>query len=162
KADVRDFDALKSAVDNGVAELGHVDIVSANAGIFAFGKQAQDVPESEWQDVVDINQTGVWHTAKAVIPQMIDQGTGGSIIITSSGAGIKGFPNFVAYVGTKHALVGIMKTLAIELADHNIRVNTRSEEHTSELQSRFDLVCRLLLEKQIDSNGLILSSYKLA
>jgi len=124
KADVRDFDALKSAVDNGVAELGHVDIVSANAGIFAFGKQAQDVPESEWQDVVDINQTGVWHTAKAVIPQMIDQGTGGSIIITSSGAGIKGFPNFVAYVGTKHALVGIMKTLAIELADHNIRVNT--------------------------------------
>ena len=124
KADVRDYEGLKSALDAGVAELGHVDVVSANAGIFAFGDQTQDVAEQDWQDVVDVNQTGVWHTAKAVIPHLIEQGTGGSIIITSSAAGLKGTPNVAAYTASKHAVVGIMRTLALELAPHRIRVNT--------------------------------------
>ena len=124
KADVRDFDALKSALDEGVSQLGHVDIVSANAGVFSFGDKTQDVSDSDWQDVVDINQTGVWHTAKAVIPHLIEQGTGGSIIITSSTAGLKGTPNVAAYTGTKHAVVGLMRTLALELAPYNVRVNT--------------------------------------
>jgi len=124
KADVRDYDALKSALDAGVAELGHVDIVSANAGIFAFGEQSQLVTDAEWEMVNDINAKGVWHTAKAVIPHLIEQGTGGSIILTSSTAGIKGTPNVVAYTASKHAVVGIMRTLALELAPHRIRVNT--------------------------------------
>ena len=84
KADVRDYAGLKAALDEGVAELGHVDIVSANAGVFAFGDKTQDVTDEEWQLVTDINQTGVWHTAKAVIPHLIEQDTGGSIIITLS------------------------------------------------------------------------------
>ncbi|GAA3757416.1 mycofactocin-coupled SDR family oxidoreductase [Microbacterium kribbense] len=124
KADVRDYDALKAAVDDGVAQLGHVDIVSANAGVFAFGDKTQDVTDSDWQDVIDINQTGVWHTAKAVIPHLIDQGTGGSIILTSSTAGLKGTPNVAAYTAAKHAVVGIMRTLAVELAPYSVRVNT--------------------------------------
>ncbi|GAA2199686.1 mycofactocin-coupled SDR family oxidoreductase [Sinomonas flava] len=124
KADVRDFNGLRSALDEGVAELGHVDIVSANAGIFAFGDQTHAVSEDEWQLVTDINQTGVWHTAKAVIPHLIDQGTGGSIVLTSSTAGLKGTPNVAAYTASKHAVVGIMRTLALELAPHRIRVNT--------------------------------------
>ncbi len=124
KADVRDFDALKAAVDEGVAQLGHVDIVSANAGVFAFGEQSQLVEDAEWDMVNDINAKGVWHTAKAVIPHLIEQGTGGSIVITSSTAGIKGTPNVVAYTASKHAVVGIMRTLALELAPHRIRVNT--------------------------------------
>ncbi|WP_449282816.1 mycofactocin-coupled SDR family oxidoreductase [Leucobacter sp.] len=124
KADVRDYAGLKEALDRGVAELGHVDIVSANAGVFSFGDQTQDVTDSDWQDVIDINQTGVWHTAKAVIPHLIEQGTGGSIIITSSTAGIKGTPNVAAYTASKHAVVGIMRTLALELAPHRVRVNT--------------------------------------
>ncbi|WP_066043902.1 mycofactocin-coupled SDR family oxidoreductase [Herbiconiux solani] len=124
KADVRDYDALKSALDAGVAELGHVDIVSANAGIFAFGEQSQLVTDAEWEMVNDINAKGVWHTAKAVIPHLIEQGTGGSIILTSSTAGLKGTPNVVAYTASKHAVVGIMRTLALELAPHRIRVNT--------------------------------------
>lgn len=124
KADVRDFDGLKKALDDGVAALGHVDIVSANAGIFAFGDKTQDVSDSDWQDVVDVNQTGVWHTCKAVIPHLIDQGTGGSIVLTSSTAGLKGTPNVAAYTASKHAVVGIMRTLALELAPYSIRVNT--------------------------------------
>jgi SDR family mycofactocin-dependent oxidoreductase len=124
KADVRDYDALKSAVDAGVAELGHVDIVSANAGIFIFGDQTHLVSEQDWKDVIDINQTGVWHTAKAVIPHLIEQGTGGSIILTSSTAGIMGTPNVAPYTASKHAVVGLMKTLALELAPHSIRVNS--------------------------------------
>jgi len=124
KADVRDYSALKAALDEGVAELGHVDIVSANAGIFAFGEQSQLVEDAEWEMVNDINAKGVWHTAKAVIPHLIEQGTGGSIILTSSTAGLKGTPNVVAYTASKHAVVGIMRTLALELAPHRIRVNT--------------------------------------
>ncbi|TAJ46807.1 MAG: NAD(P)-dependent oxidoreductase [Herbiconiux sp.] len=124
KADVRDYPALKAALDEGVAELGHVDIVSANAGIFAFGEQSQLVEDAEWEMVNDINAKGVWHTAKAVIPHLIEQGTGGSIILTSSTAGLKGTPNVVAYTASKHAVVGIMRTLALELAPHRIRVNT--------------------------------------
>lgn len=124
KADVRDFDALKAAVDDGVAQLGRLDIVSANAGVFAFGDKTHEVTDADWQDVIDINQTGVWHTAKAVIPQLIEQGTGGSIVLTSSTAGLKGTPNVAAYTAAKHAVVGIMRTLALELAPYRIRVNT--------------------------------------
>ena len=124
KADVRDYDGLKAALDDGVAQLGHVDIVSANAGIFIFGDPTHLVSEQDWQDVTDINQTGVWHTCKAVIPHMIEQGSGGSMILTSSTAGLKGTPNVAAYTASKHAVVGIMRTLAVELAPHRIRVNT--------------------------------------
>ncbi|MEU3272498.1 mycofactocin-coupled SDR family oxidoreductase [Saccharomonospora sp. NPDC006951] len=124
KADVRDYAALKAAVDDGVAQLGRLDIVSANAGIFIFGDQSQNVSEQDWDDVNDINSKGVWHTCKAAIPHLIEQGTGGSIVLTSSTAGIKGTPNVVAYTASKHAVVGIMRTLALELGPHSIRVNT--------------------------------------
>ena len=124
KADVRDYDALKKALDDGVAQLGRVDIVSANAGIWIFGDLAHEVAEDDWQDLIDVNLTGVWHTAKAAIPHLIAQGTGGSIIITSSTAGLKGTPHAAQYVTSKHAVIGLMRTLAMELAPHSIRVNT--------------------------------------
>ena len=123
QADVRDYGALKSALDDGVAQLGRLDIVSANAGIFSMGTAA-DLPEQAWQDMIDVNLTGVWHAAKAAIPQLIEAGNGGSIIITSSAAGLKGFPNFAHYVSAKHGVVGLMRTLALELAPHSIRVNS--------------------------------------
>ena len=124
QADVRDLEQLKVAFEEGLAQLGRVDIVSANAGIFTFGEQSQDVTETEWRDVVDTNQMGVWHTCKAVIGHLIEQGTGGSIVLTSSTAGLKGTPNVLPYTAAKHAVVGIMRTLALELAPHSIRVNT--------------------------------------
>ena len=124
KADVRDYGALKQALDEGVAELGRLDIVSANAGIFVFGDPAHLVSEEDWRDVIDINLTGVWHTAKAAIPVLIEQGTGGSMVLTSSTAGLKGTPNVAEYTAAKHGVVGLMRTLALELAPHSIRVNT--------------------------------------
>jgi SDR family mycofactocin-dependent oxidoreductase len=122
KADVRDYEALKKALDDGVAELGHVDIVSANAGIFSFSDG--ELPEQTWQDVIDVNLTGVWHTTKAAIPHLIEQGTGGSIILTSSTAGLKAYAHFAHYVSAKHGVVGLMRTLAQELAPNFIRVNS--------------------------------------
>jgi (+)-trans-carveol dehydrogenase len=123
QADVRDFGALKSAVDDGVAQLGRLDIVSANAGIFSFAR-ADEMAEQMWQDMIDVNLTGVWHAAKAAIPHIKAGGRGGSIILTSSTAGLMAFENFAHYVAAKHGVVGLMRTLALELAPDMIRVNS--------------------------------------
>jgi len=122
EADVRDYGALKAALDEGVAELGRLDIVSANAGIFSQGR-ADELSDESWDEMIGVNLTGVWHTAKAAIPHLKSAG-GGAIIITSSTAGIKGFENFAHYVSAKHGVVGLMRTLALELAPDMIRVNT--------------------------------------
>jgi (+)-trans-carveol dehydrogenase len=123
QADVRDFAALKSALDEGVAQLGRLDIVCSNAGIASFGP-ADELDETAWRDMIDINLTGMWHTCKAAIPHLVEGGRGGSIVITSSDAGLKGFPNLAHYVSAKHGVVGLMRTLALELAPHMIRVNS--------------------------------------
>jgi len=122
KADVRDFDAVKAALDDGVAQLGKLDIVSANAGIFSFGTM-EELTETEWDELQDVNLKGVWHTAKAAIPHLRANG-GGSMILTSSSAGVKAVPNIGHYVAAKHGVIGLMKTLALELANDMIRVNT--------------------------------------
>jgi SDR family mycofactocin-dependent oxidoreductase len=123
QTDVRDYDALKKAVDDGVAQLGHVDIVVANAGIFSFAPIAE-LTETMWQDVIDTNLTGIWHTVKAAIPRMVEQGTGGSMVLTSSVAGLQATANAAAYVAAKHGVVGLMRTLALEMAPNFIRVNS--------------------------------------
>jgi (+)-trans-carveol dehydrogenase len=122
QADVRDFESLKSALDEGVAELGHLDIVSANAGIFSFGTM-EELSEQEFDDMLDVNLKGVWHTAKAAIPHL-RASKGGSMILTSSTAGILAIQNIGHYVAAKHGVVGLMKTLALELAPDMIRVNS--------------------------------------
>jgi (+)-trans-carveol dehydrogenase len=121
-ADVRDFGGLRAAVDDGVDRLGQLDIVAANAGIFSFGALA-DLDAHAWQDVIDTNLTGVWHTAKATIPHL-RRNRGGSIVITSSMGGLKALANTGHYVAAKHGLVGLMRTLALELASDRIRVNS--------------------------------------
>ncbi|QIN79318.1 mycofactocin-coupled SDR family oxidoreductase [Rubrobacter marinus] len=123
KADVRDGDALRAVVEEGLSEFGHIDVVCANAGIATYGP-SWELTEEQWQDMIDVNLTGVWETCKAAIPGMIERGRGGSIIITSSTAGIVGLANLAHYVSAKHGLVGLMKTLANELAPHMIRVNS--------------------------------------
>jgi (+)-trans-carveol dehydrogenase len=122
RADVRDAEELTAALDRGVAELGRLDIVCANAGIFSFSTQALD--EQTWRDMIDVNLTGVWHTTSAAVPHLVEGGRGGSMILTSSTAGLKGFPNFAHYVAAKHGVVGLMRTLAVELAPHSVRVNS--------------------------------------
>jgi SDR family mycofactocin-dependent oxidoreductase len=122
QADVRDYGAVKTALDAGVAELGHLDIVSANAGIFSFGTM-EELDEQNWQDMIDVNLTGVWHAAKAAIPHLRAAG-GGSIILTSSTAGLQALQNTGHYNAAKHGVVGLMRTLALELAPDFIRVNS--------------------------------------
>jgi NAD(P)-dependent dehydrogenase (short-subunit alcohol dehydrogenase family) len=113
QADVRDLASLQRALDAGVAELGRLDIVIAN-----------ELSEQTWGQMIDINLSGVWRTCKAAIPQLIAGGRGGSIILTSSVAGLRPFDGLSHYVAAKHGVVGLMKTLAHELAPHRIRVNS--------------------------------------
>jgi SDR family mycofactocin-dependent oxidoreductase len=122
QVDVRDYDALKAALDDAVGRLGRLDIVAANAGIVSFGT-AEELSEQAWQDMIDVDLTGVWHTVKAAIPHLRAAG-GGSIVITSSDAGLKGQANTGHYVAAKHGVVGLMRTLANELAPDMVRVNT--------------------------------------
>jgi SDR family mycofactocin-dependent oxidoreductase len=122
KADVRDAATLRAALDAGVAGLGRLDIVCANAGIYTVQPWDQVTPQV-WQDTIDTNLTGVWNTMVVAVPHLMAAG-GGSIIATSSTAGLKGMPFLAPYVAAKHAVVGICRSLANELAGHHIRVNT--------------------------------------
>ncbi|WP_299950749.1 mycofactocin-coupled SDR family oxidoreductase [uncultured Modestobacter sp.] len=126
RADVRDRAALDAAVRDGVAQLGRLDIVLANAGIAPMG-EGSETPQA-WQDVIDVNLTGVWNTVQAAVPTMIEQGDGGAIVITSSTAGLKGIggdsPGGQGYTAAKHGVVGLMRTFANTLGQHRIRVNT--------------------------------------
>jgi SDR family mycofactocin-dependent oxidoreductase len=122
QADVRDLGALADAVDEGVRELGRLDIVSANAGICSYGSILDLTPEA-WSAVIDVDLTGVWNTCKATTRHLINS-RGGSITLTSSAAGLKGFPNMSHYSAAKHGVVGLMRGLANELAEYSIRVNS--------------------------------------
>ncbi|MEU1981922.1 mycofactocin-coupled SDR family oxidoreductase [Nocardia sp. NPDC019395] len=125
KTDVRDYDGLQKVVDDGVAQLGGLAIVCANAGIAGITSRPQSVWEYDgatWQTMIDINLTGVWHTAKAAVPHLIAN-KGGSIILTSSAAGVKAYANIGHYVAAKHGVIGLMRSLALELAPHGIRAN---------------------------------------
>ena len=122
QADVRSTEQLTAAVRDGVDELGRLDVVVANAGIFALDG-ALDIDEQQWQDVIDINLTGVWKTLKAALAPMREQGEGGSAILISSLAGSKGVPHTAHYTATKHAVIGLTKVFANEFAHEFIRVN---------------------------------------
>jgi SDR family mycofactocin-dependent oxidoreductase len=121
-ADVRNIARLKDVVDDGVSQLGGLDVVVANAGILTMQPWDEVTPEI-WQVVIDVNLTGVWKTCAVTAPHLVARG-GGSIILTSSSAGIKGQPFLVPYVAAKHGVVGLMKALTNELAEYNVRVNT--------------------------------------
>lgn len=120
--DVRDYARLEHEVAAGVAALGGLDIVVSNAGIASYAPGDQ-ITEPAWQEMLDINLTGTWHTIKAAVPHLKQRG-GGSIILTSSAAGLQGNKNLAHYVASKHGVVGLMRSFANELAEHWIRVNS--------------------------------------
>ena len=127
-ADVRDHDGLAKVVQDAVSELGRLDIVVANAGISPLKVVTEDHVQT-WRDVIDVNLTGVFNTIQAALPAMLDGGRGGSIVLTSSTAGLKG--NLAlkaiggyAYTASKHGVVGLMRSFAHDLAEHSIRVNS--------------------------------------
>jgi SDR family mycofactocin-dependent oxidoreductase len=126
QADVRDLSAMRDVVREGVAQLGRLDIVLANAGIAPMGDDTD--PERAFRDVVEVNLTGVWNTVRAAAPVLVEQGNGGAIVLTSSTAGLKGIgggsPGGEGYTAAKHGVVGLMRTFATTLAPHRIRVNS--------------------------------------
>jgi (+)-trans-carveol dehydrogenase len=124
EVDVRDYDAMKAAVDSGVEELGRLDIIVANAGIGNGGATLDKTSERDWTDMIDINLGGVWKTVKAGVPHLLAGGRGGSVILTSSVGGLKAYPHTGHYVAAKHGVVGLMRTFAVELGQHKIRVNS--------------------------------------
>jgi SDR family mycofactocin-dependent oxidoreductase len=123
--DVRDRAALEGVVNRGVEELGRLDVVAANAGIAGVQTLA-DGTDDQWQNMIDINLTGVWNTLKAAVPAILAGGEGGSIILTSSYAGHNGVPNVAPYSAAKHGVIGLMRSLANELGPQQIRVNSIS------------------------------------
>ena len=124
KTDVRDLDGLRTAVDEGVAALGRLDVVVANAGVLTAVGPFEEMSEAAFTDLIDINLTGVWRTAKVAMPHLRATGSGGSIILTSSSAGIRASRQTAHYVASKHGVVGLMKAMALELGPEMIRVNS--------------------------------------
>jgi len=120
--DVRDLPGLQAVIADAVGELGRLDIICANAGIASSGGTIE-MDESIWQEMIDINLTGVWKTVRASVPAMIQAGNGGAVILTSSVAGVEAYPSLGHYVAAKHGVIGLMRTLTIELAPYGIRAN---------------------------------------
>lgn len=124
QADVRDLEALERVVSSGVQAFGRLDIICANAGVVSYVDNGWSMDEDAWDEVIGINLTGVWKTLKAAIPAMIAAGNGGSIIVTSSVAGLKGWPGIPHYAAAKSGAVGLMRSLAVELGPYSIRINS--------------------------------------
>lgn len=123
RADVRDLDAVCKTVQGGFDAFGRLDVVVANAGITTWGR-FWEIPLDWWHDVIDINLTGVFHTLRAAVPLMIEADNGGSIVAISSVAGLKSLPSQAHYSASKHGVVGLVNSAAVELAPYRIRVNS--------------------------------------
>jgi len=138
RADVRDRGSLAKVLDEAWDRFGRLDIVVANAGVAPLAASRTSTTDEVWDDVLAVNLTGVWNTVVAAIPKIIEGSTGGSLVLTSSTAGLKGLGSWSrergigswtsaggpAYSVSKHGVVGIMRSLAVDLAPHSIRVNT--------------------------------------
>ncbi|WP_166908713.1 mycofactocin-coupled SDR family oxidoreductase [Mycobacterium sp. DL440] len=120
--DVRDLPGLQAAADRGVAQFSGIDIVCATAGITSRGA-AIELSEEAWRTMLDLNLTGVWNTCTAAVPHLINRGAG-SVVLISSIAGLRGLIGVAHYTAAKHGVVGLMRSLAHDLAPHNIRVNS--------------------------------------
>jgi SDR family mycofactocin-dependent oxidoreductase len=122
QGDVRDPDQVEEMLELAFTEFGRLDTVLANAGICAFGR-AWELTKQQWDEMIDVNLTGVFNTIRAATPRLIDQGEGGSLILTSSVAGTQGMRNVAHYVAAKHGVIGLMRAFSNETAEFNIRVN---------------------------------------
>lgn len=121
--DIRDDAAVRGLVADGVEQFGRMDILVANAGVLSWGR-LWELSDEQWNSVIDTNLTGTWRTLRAVIGPMIEAGNGGSIIIVSSAGGIKATPGNGHYAASKHGLTALTNTLALELGEYGIRVNS--------------------------------------
>lgn len=123
QADVSKSDEVKAYTQKAIQEFGKIDILFLNAGVEGVVKPLTEYPEDVYDKVLAVNVKGIWLGMKHAFPHMKENG-GGSVIITSSVAGLQGTPNVMAYVTSKHAIIGSMKVGALEGAEDNIRVNS--------------------------------------
>jgi len=123
EVDIRDDAALRQLVADGVEQFGRLDIVVANAGVLGWGR-VWELTDEQWDTVIGVNLTGTWRTLRATIPAMIEAGNGGSIVVVSSAAGVKATPGNGHYAASKFGLTALTNTLAIELGEYGIRVNS--------------------------------------
>ena len=123
QVDIRDDAAVRQLVSDGVEQFGRLDILIANAGVLSWGR-IWELSDEQWNTVIDVNLTGTFHTLRAAIPAMIEAGNGGAIIVVSSSAGLKATPGNGHYSASKHGLTGLTNSLAIELSEFGIRVNS--------------------------------------
>jgi len=131
EVDVRDFDALRATVDDGVEQLGRLDVIVANAGIGTTAGKLHKADGALWQEMIDVNLSGVWKSVKAGVPHILNGGRGGSIVLTSSVAGAKAYPHVGHYVAAKHGVIGLMRSFAVELGQHMVRVNAVLPTHVN-------------------------------
>ncbi|MFZ0227273.1 MAG: mycofactocin-coupled SDR family oxidoreductase [Mycobacterium sp.] len=131
EVDVRDADALRAALDGGVEQLGRLDVIVANAGIGTTAGKLHKTDEALWQQMIDVNLSGVWKTVKAGVPHILHGDRGGSIVLTSSVAGNKAYPHVGHYVAAKHGVIGLMRSFAVELGQRMIRVNAVLPTHVN-------------------------------
>jgi SDR family mycofactocin-dependent oxidoreductase len=124
EADVRSTADMQRLADTAMREFSRIDFLLANAGILSLSDSTWELTDEQWDDMIDINLTGVFKACRAVVPHIRAGRNGGSIIITSSIAGIKGVAGCTHYTAAKHGIVGLMRALARELAPEMIRVNT--------------------------------------
>jgi SDR family mycofactocin-dependent oxidoreductase len=123
QVDTRDDAALRQLVADGVEQFGRLDILVANAGVLSWGR-LWELSDEQWNAVIDVNLSGTWRTLRAVLPVMIEAGNGGSIVVVSSTAGLKATPGNSHYSAAKHGLVGLTNSLALEVGEYGIRVNS--------------------------------------
>ena len=121
QVDVTDLAVMQAFLEKARQQFGPVDVVVANAGIYSFAL-SWEMSEEQWDETVNVDLKGVWITCKVSIPQMLSRRTG-KIICIASTAGVKGMANLAHYVAAKHGVLGLVKTLAIELAPYNININ---------------------------------------
>jgi len=121
--DVRDHDALLAAVDLAERGFGGLDVVVANAGVASWPRTTWQATPDQWQTMIDVVLTGTWNTCRAAIPALLRTGRGGSIVMVGSTAAVKPVPTIGHYAAAKNGLIGLMKSLALELAGDSIRVN---------------------------------------
>lgn len=136
--DVRDLSGMQAATDRGVQRFGGLDMVCATAGITSRA-MAVDLDENAWRTMLDVNLTGVWHTCRATAPHLIARGSG-SMILTSSIAGLRGLVGVAHYTAAKHGVIGLMRSLANELAPHGVRVNCINPTNVDTPMIQNDLV----------------------
>jgi (+)-trans-carveol dehydrogenase len=153
KGDVRDFDAVQQTVAAGVEAFGRLDAVVGNAGITPGDlRPFWELGEESWRETVDVNLTGLFHTVKAAAPAMIEAGNGGSMVLTGSISGGKGWANMAHYCSTKFGLIGLMRVMAIELAPHGIRANVVSPTNV-DTRMFMNPVIKKLFAPHLDNPG---------